>query len=212
MSKSKRSTSKVAQDPAWEHVYKSSYTSKCFWDVQWLSVADDLLESASILESQVREVFERLRAHAKDQSVRLISHGVLSIHFMLLSYAIENLFKAGLVRMHSHEYKEDFESKKKFPDELRTHDLVSLARATGFTLDLNREDLLRRLTRSAQWHGRYPAPLDYREMSGSEIFGDGKIHSVSHFGGNDLDRLKTLIRDIRLELGLKSNRTYPIAP
>jgi hypothetical protein len=212
MSKGKRNKSKAAPDPAWDHVYKSNYMSACFWDVQWLSVADDILESASILESQVREVFERLRAHARDQSVQLISHGVLGIHFMLLSYAIENLFKASLVRMHSQEYKGDFESKRKFPDELRTHDLISLARATDFTLDLNREDLLRRLTRSAEWHGRYPAPLDYRQMSGSEIFEDGKIYSVSHFGGNDLDRLKTLVRDIRLELGLKSNRIYPIAP
>jgi hypothetical protein len=204
MAKNKKNTK--APDAQWDHVFKSNYATACFWDINWLYVADDLLECATMLEPRVREVFQRMRAHTKDRSVRLISQGVLSVHFMLVSYAIENLFKGARVRRSSGRYRNDFEATESFPDELRKHDLVRLARLTGFTLDLGREDLLRRLTRSAVWHGRYPAPLDYHEVSGSEIFEDGKPYSVSYFGGNDVDRLKTLIQDIRAELGVKSSR------
>jgi hypothetical protein len=193
-------------DPEWDHVFKSNYASACFWDIDWLYVADDLLECATILEPRVNEVFQRMRAHTKDRSVRLISQGVLSVHFMLVSYAIENLFKGALVRENSQRYKNDFGATKKFPEELQEHDLVRLATLTRFTLDLAREDLLRRLTRCAIWHGRYPVPLDYRELSGTETFKDGKIYSVGHFGKGDVDRLKTLVQDIRAELGLKSSR------
>ncbi len=196
-------------DPEWDHVFKSNYESACFWDINWLYVADDLLECATMLEPRVNEIFQRMRAHAKDQSVRLILHGALGVHFMLVSYAVENLFKAALVRKNSRRYKEDFEENESFPDELRTHDLVALARLTGFTLDPVREDLLRRLTRSALWHGRYPVPLDYRELSGSETFEDGKLYSVSHFFPDEIDRLKTLVQGIRAELSLKSNRIAP---
>jgi len=200
--------SKAAPDPKWDHVFKSNYTTACFWDVKWLDVVDDLIESAGMLEPQVRKFFQQLPllAHAKDSPVQLISQGILSVHFMLVSYAIENLFKAHLVRTHGKKYTRNFESKQNFPRELCTHDLVELARLTDFTIDLGREDLFRRLTRSAEWQGRYPVPLDYHEMSGSEIFKDGNIYSMDQFGGNDLDRLTTLVHDIRAELDLKSRR------
>jgi hypothetical protein len=195
-----------APDAEWDHVFKSNYATACFWDINWLYVADDLIECATMLEPRVREVFERLRAHTKDKSVRLISQGALGVYFMLVSYAIEDMFKAALVRKNSRRYREDFEATERFPHELCGHDLVGLARQIGSTFDLDREDLLRRLTRSAVWQGRYPAPLDYHKLSGSEIFQDGKPYSVSHFSGGDIDRLKALVQDIRAELGVKSNR------
>ena len=75
--------------------------------------------------------------------------------------------------------------------------MVSLANEAKFEITLEEEDLLRRLTRSAIWYGRYPVPLCYKKMSGSEKFSNGEDYSVSWFGGNDIEQLDSLLYNIK---------------
>jgi hypothetical protein len=85
---------------------------------------------------------------------------------------------------------------------LKTHDLFALAKEVGLSTGTEEEDLLRRLTRSGIWAGRYPIPIDFGELAGVEQFSDGKIWSVSYLGGNDIDRLRELVRKIRSDFSL----------
>jgi hypothetical protein len=155
-------------DFEWDPVFKSNYESACFSYSNWLYEADNLLESASMLEPQVRKVFQRMRDHSKNPSIRLLPQGMLGTHFMLVSFAIENLFKAAMVREHGPKYKLKFGTTE-LPKPLKSHKLLDLARCAGFKVDTAREDLLRRMTRCAEWQGRYPVALKYEVMSGTEV-------------------------------------------
>ena len=187
----------------WDEVYKQNYESKAFWNIHWLNSARCLLASAMELEPKIVELWENLRAHSKDKSVLLKADHFQGPYFMLVAFALENLFKAVLVRENSWEYKQQFRETRQFPNELKGHDLVELARKANYQFDLEDEDLLRRLTRHAFWAGRYPVPLDYKRSAVAEEFSDGKEHHVSWFGGSDVDRLKTLISKVAVYSGLK---------
>jgi len=79
---------------------------------------------------------------------------------------------------------------------------VELARKANLNISREEEDLLRRLTRSAIWYGRYPVPLDYKDISGVDIFSDGKKYFVSWFGGNDLERINKFIESLKDRLNI----------
>ena len=190
----------------------SLYCSKFLLELSWVDVADDLLASAALLEPEIRKVWANRRASYRARSqgqepVRLIADRYTGPYFMLVSYAVENLFKAALVRENKQSYEQEFDEKGELPEELRDHELVKLAEKVGFRFDRYKEDLLRRLTRCAKWHGRYPVPLHYRETAGGENSkSERKRYSVSYFGGNDIERLKTLMNDLRVSLNLPTRR------
>jgi hypothetical protein len=189
-------------DPEWQSVIKRNYATACFSLNNWLYLADDLIECATILESRVEETFIRARARARG-----VSQGPLAVHFMLIAYAVENLLKAAQVRANRFRYEQEFKEHEQMPKELKTHDLVSLAKMVGLKVDLQSEDLLRRLEQCAVWRGRYPVPTAYPEFSGSAVFSDGKQYKVTWFGGKDVERLKNLIEAIRTELNLHTLRS-----
>src|SRR5207244_11783533 len=92
------------------------------------------------------------------------------------------------------------ESKHRIPKELSTHDLFALAKiaraeATAYAY---REDLLRRMSRSATWYGRYPVPLSYAQLR-PEVFSDGSELFLTHLTGADVDEVRCLLRDLRDE-------------
>ncbi len=186
----------------WDYVHRSNFESAAFWDINWIGKARNLFEAAKRLEPEVILVWESYRAHAKDATVPLKPDHFHGPYFMLLAFATENLFKAAAVARNGSKYKAAFRRTLKFPQELKKHDLVELAQLVGFTYSSEEEDLLRRLTRSAIWFGRYPAPLDYSEMSGQETFSDGNEFAVSWFGGNDVPRLNAFILSLPARLGL----------
>jgi len=118
---------------------------------------------------------------------------------MVVSYAIENYFKAIIVMINKKEI-ENFlnsDNNPKFPALLNTHNLVKLAKKAGFTIKNQlQEDLLRRLSRSAVWYGRYPVCTDYKK-SRNEIFLDGKEYDISIFREIDVNQVKVLIEEIK---------------
>ncbi len=192
----------ASYDVDWDSVYKSNFESAAFWDVHWIAKARDLFESARKLEPAMEAVWNSYRARASNLSGRLEPDHYNGPYFMLISYAVENLLKAAAVSRNSFKYKENFRSTGKFPSELKKHDLVELAGSLGLIVSQEEEDLLRRLTRSATWFGRYPSPLKYAEMSGIERFNDGKEYQVSWFGREDVSKVRAFINGLPARLGL----------
>jgi len=186
----------------WDAVHRSNFESAAFWDVNWIAKARSLYECARKLEPEVLRVWESYRAKSRNEPVDLLPDHFQGTYFMLLSFAVENVLKAAAVAKHGRRYKEEFRAKQKFPKELQKHDLVKLAQFVELALVENEEDLFRRLTRSAVWYGRYPAPLEYPEMAGTATFLDGDDYNVSWFGGKDIERLNALMSELPARLGI----------
>lgn len=190
-------------NPEWDPVFKSNYRAKLLSPSEWLRRAQGLLDSAKLLEPEVAAIWESLREWNETKDKRALKPAeLLSVYLMLVAFAVENLFKAALVRDFANDLRDAFDSSGRLPDLLKTHDLFLLATKTGFLMGAEEEDLLRRLARSATWAGRYPLPTDFTEMAGSEKFSDGKPWSVAYLGGNDMDRLQQLVKKIRVDLSL----------
>jgi hypothetical protein len=186
----------------WDHVHRSNFESAAFSEFQWIQKAKSLYEAAKKLEAEVVSIWENRQAHAKDVSVRLTADHYHGPYFMLIAFAVENLLKAAAVASNREKYRSEFRRSKDFPKELKSHNLVTLAKLVALSFDAEDEDLLRRLTRCAVWYGRYPIPLKYSKMSGGEQFTDGNVYSVSWFGRDDIHRLNTFVLSLPKRLGL----------
>jgi len=189
-------------DVDWDYVHRSNFEQAAFWDVNWIRKAKDLFESAKKLEPELIRVWESYRARAKDFKTPLAPDYYQGTYFMLLAFAVENLLKATAVARNSIKYREEFRKTLRFPEELKSHDLLKLSELAQLSFNTKEEELLRRLTRSAVWFGRYPAPLHYTKMSGSEQFHDGNEYSLSWFGETDVSRLRAFISSLPSRLNI----------
>jgi len=185
----------------WDYVHRCNFEMAAFSANNWIAKARNLFESAKRLEPEVVRVWESYREKAKNMGAALLPDHFQGPYFMLLAFATENLLKAAAIARNGSQYKGDFSTSNKFPRELQNHDLAELATLVGLSYSVEEEDLLRRLTRSAIWFGRYPAPLKYAEMSGKTEFSDGNEYMVSWFGGNDIERLNAFILGLPTRLG-----------
>ena len=186
----------------WDYVHRSNFENAAFSELQWIRKAKSLYEAAKKLEAEVVSIWENRQAHAKDVSVRLTADHYQGPYFMLIAFAVENLLKAAAVASSREKYRSQFRRSKRFPKELKKHDLVKLAELVALSFNAEDEDLLRRLTRSAVWYGRYPIPLNYAKMSGDEQFTDGNEYLVSWFGEDDIHRLNKFVLNLPKRLGL----------
>lgn len=189
----------------WDSVYRSNFQSTAFSEALWIGKALDLYQSARRLEPAIENVWNSYRARGENRSGPVEPDHYSGPYFMLISYAVENLLKAAAVSRNTHTYREYFQSTGKFPDELKSHDLMKLGKLLDLTITQEEESLLRRLTRSAVWFGRYPAPLKYPGMSGVEQFNNGKEYQVSWLGREDVSKLRAFIDGLpdRLSLPVK---------
>jgi len=186
----------MADTVDWDSVYKSNYENTAFSYTSWIKKAKDLIHSADLFESEINKVWESRSKHHN-----FLPDYYTGTYFMLKSYAIENIFKAEIILRKKRELVREFQAKAKFPENLKSHKLIDLAEQANFSFTKEQEDLLKRLTRSALWYGRYPIPLKYTETKGAEIFEDGKEYSVSWFGSDDVKRINKLIDDLKSSFG-----------
>lgn len=186
----------------WDYVHRCNFEMAAFWDINWIANARNLFESAKRLEPEVVRIWDIYREKIKNAAAPLPIDHFQGPYFMLLAFATENLLKAAAVSHKRLQYKDEFRHSKKFPKELMKHDLIKLAQLVGLSYSDKEEDLLRRLTRSAIWFGRYPAPLDYADMSGQKTFDDGNEYTVSWFSEGDVERLNTFILGLPARLKL----------
>jgi hypothetical protein len=180
----------------WEKTHLSLYQDTLLRTSSWVNNAVGLLDSAALLEPNVNDFWQTWRRHLKDKFVRMKSDKYISVYLMLISFAVENLLKAMIVREKRSEIVDEL-LRGRLPKILKSHDLITLSQLAQFPIKNElQEDLLRRLSRSAVWRGRYPIPLDYR--SGRSVrFLDGKKYNISLDREIDLELIKELIKDIK---------------
>lgn len=194
----------------WSVVHRSNFESVAFSSSKWIQKGIDLFESAKLLEPGIQELWDYWRSRSEGKPATHVPDHFLDTYFMLMSFCVENLLKAALIEARSAQYKRDFElclesrkrSDKCFPSALKTHDLFVLADKAKLSLQEGEEDLLRRLSRCAEWAGRYPSPLRYEEMSGAKTFSDGEDYSLSWFSGGDVEKLNNFISSLPQRLRL----------
>jgi hypothetical protein len=205
---------KYSPDPEWDPVHKRNFESELFdfGASSWLRKSSDLLDVAKLLEPRLAERWEALKDFKRigwmgDPRLRDFT----GVYFLLVAYGIENLLKgAAIARSQPTDgvfvYKQlsrlhqEFEKTGKIPESVKTHDLFRLAQDAGISCSLEEEDLLRRLTRATEWYGRYPVPLGYLEMRGTEKFSDGKEYSLNYSGADDVARITRLLDKLHGEL------------
>jgi hypothetical protein len=188
--------------PDWNKVHRDIYRAKAFDESSWIECADNLLEAARLLEPKIQELWDSYRTHLSDRDILPNRDHYNGPYFMLISFAIENILKAAIVRAKSAELETRFDNDSKFPKEMKGHDLLSLANAAGVSISFEIEDLLRRLSRNAIWSGRYPVPLDHDDSHPAEAYSDGTKYSVAFFGARDVERLRHFVDSLRDELNL----------
>lgn len=194
----------------WKVVHRSNFEAAAFGSAKWIQKGIDLFESAKLLEPKIQELWNYWRSKSEGKSAVHVPDHYLGPYFMLMSFCVENFLKAALIQASGAQYKRNFKScvesgaksGKCFPADLKTHDLFELSAKANLNLQEGEEDLLRRLSRCAEWAGRYPSPLRYEEMSGAEKFSDGEDYSLSWFGECDVEKLNNFIPSLPQRLGL----------
>lgn len=194
----------------WSTVHRSNFESAAFSSTKWTQKEVDLFESAKLLEPRIQELGIYWRNKSEGKPAAHVPDHFQGTYFMLMSFSVENFLKAALIQTNGSQYKSDFKScvasgvksGKCFPSELKTRDLFEQAIKACLHLEDGEEDLLRRLSRCAEWADRYPSPLRYEEMSGVEQFADGEEYSLRWFGGRDVEKLNHFILSLPARLDL----------
>jgi hypothetical protein len=176
----------------WKGVFKRIYKSKALRAKLWKEKASDLILVASFLEPEIDRVWEIMKKASQGQNVALGNSRIIGIYLMLVSFAVENMLKARLIEMNLHEYRKAVETNGNLPSELRSHDLYNLSIQAGLQITDAEEDLLRRLSRSAIWAGRYPVPLRHVDLEGQK-YSDGDVKNDSRYLLSDRADIKNLV-------------------
>lgn len=162
--------------------------------IAWLESANRLIASAEKLEDYFEEFWNTLKTE------KILDDSKVSILFMIYSYAIENLLKAIIVIRD----KQNLSSQNwgKLPNSLQGHNLYQLCKKSGLdNLAREYESILKKLSRSAEWYGRYPTPIkasDYNNLRSSENESNGI--SLSGHTPIDLNEIKKIINELKSNL------------
>jgi len=163
-----------------DSTYHDRFLERALDPKAWEDTASQLLEAAKLLEPKLDEFWSGATHHAWSDSWRGWADEFVAIYFMLSAYAIENLMKARIVRSGRAQLAEEFQRRCRLPSVLKTHDLCKLAICSGNVgLAEGYEDILKRLTRSATWYGRYPVPLAPRGLEPFSRSSDGSPISLT---------------------------------
>ena len=184
-------------DKKWDRVNKSNLRAKLLDVNGWIRKADELIYSASLLEPKIIQIWDNLKSVFHGEDARPGSTGYIGTFFMLYAFAIENSLKAKIILKNRIKFRKYVEQRGKLPEELKSHDLFTLAKSLDIQIDSSEEDLLRRLSRSAVWAGRYPVPLFSKELGGQQ-YSNGNIYNDSVYKRIDIEKIKKLFEKIKL--------------
>jgi hypothetical protein len=94
-----------------------------------------------------------------DELEDMLDGNLITIYFLLIGYAFENLLKAIIMLEHPEYFK---------PNDritgIKSHDLVRLCSRCKIHLQLQEKKLLEKITIYIDWQGKYPIPLDPDKM------------------------------------------------
>ena len=170
----------------------------------WVEKADELLEASKVLEPQLREYWNVVLTNAKEGRYNKGGeppnppppnlHGP---YFILVSYALENLFKALIIRDRSDEISSKFVQTGRLPSLINEHNLVILAERANIKMDIKEEDILTRLSRFSKWKSRYPVPVGLSGMRNILEYSNGKGYFTDYFKPDDIAQLDTIVKRVK---------------
>lgn len=186
-------------DKKWHKVNQSNLRARLLDVNGWIRKADELIYSASLLEPKIIQIWDNLKSVFHGEDAIPGSTGYIGTFFMLYAFAIENILKAQIILKNRIKFRKYVEKRGRLPKELKSHDLFKLANSLDIQINASEEDLLRRLSRSAVWAGRYPVPIFSKELGGQQ-YSNGNIHNDSVYKRIDIEKIKELIEKIKLSL------------
>src|SRR4030042_2586768 len=120
----------------------------------WVEKADEMLEASKVLESHLRRYWSVVQADVKEgrydkggKPPHIPPPNVHGPYFILVSYALENLLKALIVRNRRDEISSQFFQKGSLPRLIKEHNLVKLSTDANINVNIQEEDILPRLSR-----------------------------------------------------------------
>jgi hypothetical protein len=188
-----------------ELVFLVQYLERLLNCKSWIDKAEELLAGAKALEPLVRSLWGTIEADFKEgryseggEAPHQPPQNLQGVYFMLVAYALENLFKALIIREHRDDIQDQvLRTGGKLPGIAKDHDLIRLAKAAHLIIDVGDEDVLTRLHWNSVWAGRYPLPVDCGGLRNVKVYSDGKGYLVACFYPNDIDRLNALVQRVK---------------
>jgi hypothetical protein len=178
----------------WTRVITANFVSKLLNVRDWIKKSDDLWQSAILIESKAIQLFDDLKninPNNLNNNKVITSPGFIGIYFLLTSFALENILKAKLISNNCLIYRRLLTDKAELPSDLKSHNLFSLTRKLKISIDIEEEDLLKRLTRNAIWAGRYPVPIQVKDLD-LDRYSNGQEFNPSAFKRSDFEKIKQL--------------------
>ena len=170
----------------------------------WVDKADKLLKASKILEPQIRDYWNVVLTNFKEgrynkggEPPHIPPSNIQGPYFILISYALENLLKALIIRDRSDEIRSRFTQTGKLPKLIRDHDLLELSRKASIKMGINEEDILRRLSRFSKWKSRYPVPVEPSDIQNIIKYSNGKEYFTDYFKPDDLDQLDAIVKRVK---------------
>ena len=188
-----------------EFIFLGQYLERLLNWKLWIEKAEELLAAARALEPHVRSLWDVIGANFKEgryseggEDPHQLPQNLQGVYFMVVAYALENLFKAMIIWEHQDTlHNQVLGTGGKLPVIAKDHDLIRLAKKTHFVIDVGDEDLLTRLYWNSVWAGRYPLPVDCGGLKNVKVYSDGKGYLTAYFSPNDIDRLDALVQRVK---------------
>lgn len=148
------------------------------WQLAWRSVARRHKRSADLLYVTALSAFERSLARnfeelkdlrnrpageaqcasrplVGDELIEHLDMELIEEYFLLIGYALENLFKGYLLMI----LPELVQNEARLDKLVTTHDLCELSRDCGFDISPEETEFLQHLSMCVVWKSKYPVPL-----------------------------------------------------
>jgi len=170
----------------------------------WVEKADKLLEASKLLEPQLRAFWNVVLTNGKEgrynkggEPPNIPPSDLHGPYFILVSYALENLFKAIIIQDRNDEISSQFFQTGRLPPLIKGHDLVRLSKEANIKMDINEEDILTRLSRQSKWKSRYPVPVELSDMQNILKYSNGKGYFTDYFKPDDIDQLDAIVKWVK---------------
>lgn len=178
--------------------FESEYKEKILDSELWIAKAEQLLEVAGLIEPEIEKMWAEMREGG------FIKERYITTYFMLSSYALENLLKALYIKTNYQKIEAGLKESCELPKSIKGHDLWKLAKELNVVQkEWGEETLLKKLSRSAVWFGRYPTPLkpkDLKRFHDSEDENTPIPLSFTSYMNTDLEEIRAIISRIKSKL------------
>ena len=195
----------VKRNPLLQHrQFVATYLDQLLNPRLWLEIADKLLEASEVLKPILRDYWNIVHTNAREgrydkggpppKKTPSELHGP---YFILVSYALEDLFKALIIRDRGDEIRDQFGQTGRLPSLIKGHDLVRLSKRANIKIDIIEEDVLTRLSRQLKWKSRYPVPVELSDMRNIIKYSNGRGYFTDYFKPDDIDQLDAIIKRVK---------------